>query len=108
MGLEEADHVTQLIKFIDDLSGNLEEGRQIDILVMDFAKALDKVSHSLLIHKLHSYGIKGEENRWIKNWLAERRQAVVVEGGDRACRLRSPSGLCPWARVVPVLHKRLP
>ena len=65
MDLEEADHdcETQLIEFIDDFSGNLEEGQQTDILVMDFVKAFDKVSHSLLIHKLHHYGIRGEENR---------------------------------------------
>ena len=88
---------TQLIEFIDDLSGNLEEGQQTDILVMDFAKAFDKVSHSLLIHKLHHYGLRGEKNRWIKNWLAERKQTVLVEGEVRAYRrrLRSPSGLCP-------------
>ena len=47
------------------LSGNLEEGQQTGILVMDFAKAFDKFSHSLPIHKLHHYGIRGEENMWI-------------------------------------------
>ena len=53
---------TQLIEFIDDLSSNLEEGQQTDILIMDFAKAFDKVDHSLLTHKLHHYGIRGEVN----------------------------------------------
>jgi fibrillarin-like rRNA methylase len=43
---------TQLIEFVDDISKNLQEGRQTDILIMDFAKAFDKVNHSLLIHKL--------------------------------------------------------
>ena len=43
---------------------------------MDF----DKVPHSLLIHKLHHYGIRGEVNNWIKNWLSDRKQAVVAEG----------------------------
>ena len=47
---------------------------------MDFAKAFDKVDHSLLIHKLHHYGFKGEVNTWIKNWLKDRTQSVVVEG----------------------------
>ena len=35
---------TQLIEFIDDLSKNLENNQQTDVLVMDFAKAFDKVS----------------------------------------------------------------
>jgi hypothetical protein len=37
---------TQLIEFVDDISKNLQEGRQTDI--MDFAKAFDKVNHSLV------------------------------------------------------------
>ena len=49
-----------------------------DILIMDFAKAFDKVNHSLLLHKLHDYGIQGIVNRWIQSVLTGRRQAVVV------------------------------
>ena len=58
---------TQLIEFIDDLSSSLQEGKQVDMLIMDFAKAFDKVCHSLLVHKLCHYGIQGKVNRWIKN-----------------------------------------
>jgi len=71
---------TQLIEFIDDISSNMQQGKQTDILVMDFAKAFDKVSHSLLIHKLNRYGIKGKINKWIESWLSGRRQKVVVDG----------------------------
>jgi hypothetical protein len=65
---------TQLIEFIDDLTKNLQEGLQTDVLVMDFAKAFDK------IHKIHQYGIRGKVNSWIKSWLSGRNQTVVVEG----------------------------
>ena len=71
---------TQRIEFIDDLSKNLENNQQTDVLVMDFSKAFDKVCHSLLVHKLHHYGIQGNFNRWINNWLANRKHSVVVEG----------------------------
>ena len=47
---------------------------------MDFSKAFDKVSHSLIIHKLKHYGITGKTNGWIKNFLSDRTQSVVVEG----------------------------
>jgi hypothetical protein len=33
---------------------------------MEFAKAFDKVNHSLLIHKLKYYGIDGKTTRWIQ------------------------------------------
>ena len=71
---------TQLTEFIDDLSNNLQTNQQTDVFVMVFANAFDKVCHSLLTHKLRHYGIQGNVNRWIKNWLASRKQSVVVEG----------------------------
>jgi hypothetical protein len=47
---------------------------------MDFAKAFDKVNHSLLIHNLRYYGIDGKTTRWIQNWLEDRQQTVVLDG----------------------------
>ena len=45
---------------------------------MDFAKAFEKVSHSLLIHKLDRSGIKRKINKWIQSWMSGRQQKVVV------------------------------
>jgi hypothetical protein len=56
-------------------------GRALDhILILNFAKGFDKVNHSLLIHKLQHYGIIGKSVRWIQNWLANRKQSVVIDG----------------------------
>jgi len=73
---------TQLVELIDDVTRNLDSGQQTDCLIMDFSKAFDKVSHSLLIHKLDQYGIKGKTNAWIKlkGFLSDRTQCVVIEG----------------------------
>ncbi len=71
---------SQLIDLIDDVTKNLDEGRQTDMLVMDFAKAFDKVNHRLLIEKLKNYGIQGKICIWIENWLKNRQQTVVVDG----------------------------
>ena len=71
---------TQLLEFIDDVTLNMENGKQTDILVMDFSKDFGKVSHSLLLHKLHYYGIQGELNSCIQDFLSNRKQAVVLEG----------------------------
>ena len=62
-------------------------------MVLDFAKAFDKVNHSLLVQKLDHYGVRGKTNRWIKNFLHDRQQAVVVEG--------SSSGFIPVRSGVP-------
>ena len=71
---------TQLLEFVDDVSSNMSSGKQTDVLVMDFSKTFDKVSHSLLIHKINHYGIRGKTNSWIQNFLSDRTQAVVVDG----------------------------
>jgi hypothetical protein len=47
---------------------------------MGFSKAFDKVSHSLLQHKLDHYGIRGKTGKWIKTFLSDRSQSVVIEG----------------------------
>ena len=71
---------TQLVEFIDDVTRNLDSGQQTDCLIMDFSNAFDKVSHILLIHKLDQYGIKGKTNAWIKGFLSDITQLVVIEG----------------------------
>ena len=71
---------TQLLQFVTDVVNNLHSGRQTDVLVMDFSKAFDKVSHTKLTQKLDFYGIRGKTNRWIEGFLRNRTQAVVVEG----------------------------
>ena len=71
---------TQLLEFTNDVTSTLEQGQQTDVLVMDFSKAFDKVSHSLLLHKLHHYGIRGKTNAWIQAFLFGRSQTVAVDG----------------------------
>ena len=49
-----------------------------DMILLDFAKAFDKVSHPLLLHKLSSYGLCGKALGWIKAFLSNRRQKVIL------------------------------
>ena len=71
---------TQLLELTNDITRNLDAGTQTDIVVLDFAKAFDKVNHSLLVMKLEHYGIRGKVNNWISSFLTDRQQAVVVDG----------------------------
>jgi hypothetical protein len=52
----------QLIEFIDDVTRNSDEGKQTDVLIMDFSNAFAIVSHNLLMHKLAHYEIRGKVN----------------------------------------------
>ncbi len=74
---------TQLILTIDDLVKNLDVNRQMDMCILDFSKAFDKVPHQRLLHvmaKLEYYGIRGQTRNWIEKWLTFRVQQVVVDG----------------------------
>ena len=71
---------TQLISFAQDIYNNLRKNQQTDVIVMDFAKAFDKVAHNRLIRKLKDIGISGNVNDWIGKFLADRKQSVVCEG----------------------------
>ena len=53
---------TQLLGFVDDIQRNMSGNKQTDVIIMDFAKAFDKVDHNSLSHKLEHYGIRGDCN----------------------------------------------
>ena len=54
--------------------------KQTDLIIIDFAKASDKVPHKRLLHKLDYYGIRGFTHTWISSWLSGRSQQVVLDG----------------------------
>ena len=60
---------TQLIETIDDVARHLSDGNQVDVILLDFEKAFDKVTHSRLLYKLDYYGVRGKVNNWIKAFL---------------------------------------
>jgi hypothetical protein len=64
----------------DDLARGSDKRTQSDILIMDFAKAFDKVPHRRLINKLQWYGVKGKTVQWIESFLSNRSQCVVIDG----------------------------
>ena len=71
--------VTQLIEQQNTILNMLENGDNLEIIYLDFAKAYDKVDHRILIHKLQNIGITGTLLGWITSWLTQRRQRVRVE-----------------------------
>lgn len=52
----------------------------MDVVFLDFAKAFDKVPKNRLLEKLRAHGIRGETWQWIKEWLTDRKQRVVING----------------------------
>ena len=69
---------TQLIQTIHDICKSLDKKEIVDMAILDFTKAFDKVTHKRLIHKLNYYGITGSIATWIETFLTGRTQQVVV------------------------------
>ena len=73
---------TQLITTVNNLAKGLDKNEQTDAILLDFSKAFDKVSHSRLLLKLNSYGVRGNLLKWIQDFLSGRTQQVVLEGSS--------------------------
>lgn len=60
----------------------MTNGSDTDSIYLDFAKAFDKVDLELdlLLQKLKRYGFEEKLIRWIKSFLTDREQFVVVNG----------------------------
>jgi hypothetical protein len=71
---------SQLLPFIQELNASNNKNIQTDLIIMDFAKAFDKVSHRRLLYKLEYYGIQTHTLNWIRAFLSDRTQTVVING----------------------------
>jgi ribonucleases P/MRP protein subunit RPP40 len=72
--------LTNLLEFMETVASRLDRGEPLDIIYLDFQKAFDKVPFSRLILKLEAMGINGNLLDWIRGWLSERKQRVVLNG----------------------------
>lgn len=71
---------TNLLEFLDFVTEQVDKGEAVDIVYLDFSKAFDKVPHTRLMHKAAQCGIKGLVLNWLKNWLSDRKQCVMLNG----------------------------
>ena len=74
--------LTQLLAYWDQILDNLEEGKVVDSVYTDFAKAFDKCETGVLLHRLKECGVRGKMGQWLAAFLdpSVRKQAVGVEG----------------------------
>ena len=72
--------ITQLMESMHDWVDSLENKQPVDVVYLDYKKAFDSVPHERLLVKLHAYGIRGNLLLWIRSFLTNRKQRVVING----------------------------
>ena len=91
---------------MDKVTQCVENGDDIDVVYLDFAKAFDKVPHQRLLLKLRDHGI-GDK---VVNWISTQPEATKImhQWGTvnlEACMEWSPAGICSWSSTFPYLHQ---
>ena len=72
--------LTNMISFCELVILLVDEGKAVEMVYLDFSKAFDTVSHSILLEKLAAHGLDRYAFSWVKNWLEGWAQRVVVNG----------------------------
>ena len=93
---------TQLTTFVHELSQNLDQGKQTDVIILDFSKAIDKVSHKHLALKLQYYGINKIVLVWINTLFTSRTQRVILDGAT-SDKIHLTSGVPQGSVLGPIL-----
>ena len=81
--------LTNLLSFYRSVYEAADNGDSYDIVYLDFSKAFDKVPHQRLLDKVRAHGIDGKVLGWIKSWISDRQQRVVING----CKSK-------WGKVI--------
>ena len=93
---------TQLLETTSDLLKSLDAGERVDVAILDFSKAFDTVPHRRLMTKLNHFGVKGNVHSWIRQFLQNIPQKVVVDG-ESSGEVRVASGVPQGTVLGPLL-----
>lgn len=94
---------TVILKVVDDIGIMLDKGNSAILMLLDFSKAFDTISHGILCRKLqHNFGFSCDAVLLIKSYLSNRFQAVHVN--NEYSELTSVSSGVPQGSILgPIL-----
>ena len=66
--------ISALLDVFDDLMHMLSSDTTVDMIYLDFSKAVDKVDHGVLLHKHKDLGITGKQRQSSFEWCSPRQR----------------------------------
>lgn len=71
---------THLVEIYHSFCQAVSDGKEIRVVFCDVSRAFDRVWHKGLLFKLEKCGISGSLLAWLRNYLQDRYQRVVLNG----------------------------
>ena len=72
--------ITQFVEIYDQFCRAVSNGKEIRVVFLDISKAFDRVWHKGLLYKLKACGITGGLLDWLRDYLSDRQQRVIING----------------------------
>ena len=76
-----------LLSITERIKKLIDSGSYVCGVFVDLEKAFDTVNHNILCEKLNYYGLRGNVNRLIQSYLANRKQYVSINGFESNLRV---------------------
>ena len=72
---------TAVLRVQNDILRAVDDGKCVFLVLLDLSAAFDTVSHNIILKRLtSSFGVKGNAIRWIRSYLMERSQSILISG----------------------------
>ncbi|KAG8322416.1 hypothetical protein J6590_108284 [Homalodisca vitripennis] len=92
---------TAVTNLLEKITDNLEDGKHVSAILLDYSKAFDCLGHDLILRKLLALGIDGLAKDWVASYLKDRTQITEIQQNlnGKKCVYRSKP--LPVRRGVP-------
>ena len=92
----------QLLEIYHSIVSAMDDRKLVRYVFCDCSKAFDRVWHDGLLFKLNDIGIRGSLHEWLRSYLSNRTQKVVVKG-EQSEPLKLEAGVPQGSILGPLL-----